>query len=84
MSGNDEKLVTAERLLELLFDEAGRPSLRWLREQQARKAIPYIKIGRRVFFDVAQVRLALQTRFTISPRNHVRKRDSLCEAAHSS
>jgi hypothetical protein len=72
MSDNVEsKLVTAPRLLELLFDATGRPSLRWLREQQARRTIPFIKIRRRIFFDVAQVRLALQEHFTISRPNRV-------------
>ena len=84
MAENPEsKLVTANRLLELLFDEVGRPSLRWLRKQQARKTIPYIKIGRRVFFDVPQVRLALQDHFTISQRDRVRKRSSLSQTTTS-
>jgi hypothetical protein len=45
-----EQLVSAEGLLALLWEEKSRPSLRWLREQQARRTIPFIKIGARVWF----------------------------------
>lgn len=45
------RYVDAEKLLEILFDEASRPSLRWLRDQQKARALPFAKIGRRVFFD---------------------------------
>lgn len=39
---NDQsKLVDARGLLEALFDEASRPSLRWVRQMQAQRAIPY-------------------------------------------
>jgi hypothetical protein len=38
-------------LLEILFDEASRPSLRWIRDQQKARTLPFAKIGRRVFFD---------------------------------
>jgi hypothetical protein len=58
----ESQLVDAERLLELLFEEQSRPSLRWLREQQARRAIPFVRLGRLVFFDLAQVRAALKIR----------------------
>lgn len=56
------KLVSADRLLDLLFDEQSRPSLRWIRYQQKARAIPFVKVGRLVFFDLEQVRLALQRR----------------------
>ena len=45
------RYVDATKLLEILFDEASRPSLRWLRDQQKAKRLPYAKIGRLVFFD---------------------------------
>jgi len=61
----DNQLVDAKRLLELLFDEASRPSLRWLREQQARRTIPFVRLGRLVFFDPNCVRDAMNSRFTI-------------------
>jgi hypothetical protein len=53
------KLVSAEKLLELLFEPECRPSIRWLREQTRAKAIPYIRIGHLIFFDVEMVRAAL-------------------------
>lgn len=69
---NDEEtdtphaLVTAETLLKKLFpEESDRPSLRWLRGLQAKRLIPYKKIGRLVFFDVAEVRAALDRQFTV-------------------
>jgi hypothetical protein len=62
------KLVVAEKLLEALWEQDSRPSLRWLRTQQKNKAIPAIKVGRRVWFDPEQVRTALETRRTIRAR----------------
>lgn len=53
-------LVDAPRLLELLFpNPACRPSLRWLRDQTSKRTVPFIRIGRLVFFDLAQVRAVL-------------------------
>ncbi len=53
------RLVDAKGLLEILFDERSRPSLRWLRTQQKRRAIPSVRIGRLVFFDPDATRAAL-------------------------
>jgi hypothetical protein len=54
-TGATEKLaaryVDAPKLLEILFDEASRPSLRWVREQQRNRTLPFCQIGRLVFFD---------------------------------
>lgn len=59
-------LTDAHGLLLALWPEAeSRPSLRWLREQQARRTVPYIKIGRRVFFDPLQVRRAIEKNFSV-------------------
>jgi hypothetical protein len=60
------KLVSGKQLLELLFEEASRPSLRWLRMQQKRRALPYIKIGRLVRYDPLRVREILVRRFTVN------------------
>lgn len=68
-NGNDPtaaKLVDAKGLLNALFDESCRPSLRWIRDQQRRRAIPFVRIGRLVFFDVNQVRARL---FPSTPGN---------------
>jgi len=51
--------VRGEVLLEVLFEESSRPTLRWLRDQQKNRRIPFTKIGRFVFFVPAQVRAAL-------------------------
>lgn len=62
------KLVTATQLLDQLFDPEARPSLRWLRTQTKAKAIPYVRIGHLVFFDVEIVRTALATRNLVRHR----------------
>ncbi len=62
------KLVGAEKLIELLWEESAAPSLRWLRSQQAARTIPSVKVGRRGWFDPEQVRTALETRRTIRAR----------------
>jgi hypothetical protein len=56
----DSKYVSANRLLEVLFDADSRPSLRWLRMQQ--KQIPHIKIGRLVYFDPLAVKAFLDAK----------------------
>jgi hypothetical protein len=50
------KLVGAQELLNELFSDGCRPSLRWLRTQTAAKAIPHVRIGHLVFFDVGMLR----------------------------
>src|SRR5690242_20174828 len=47
----DSKLVDGPTLLEQLFDKQSRPSLRWLRAQQKNRSIPFVRVGRLVFFD---------------------------------
>ena len=69
------KLVRAEKLLELLFDDQSRPSLRWLRQMQAQRKIPYIKIGHLVRFDVDQVRSALEQDCTVHSRAYLRQKN---------
>lgn len=53
------QLVNAEQLLEALFTPESRPSMRWLRTQTQSRAIPFVRIGHLVFFDVELVRAAL-------------------------
>src|SRR5438093_6846364 len=50
------KLVDARELLNELFSDECRPSLRWLRTQTKARAIPHVRIGHLVFFDVEMVR----------------------------
>jgi len=59
------QLMSGPRLLVELFDEASRPSLRWLRTQQRAKAVPSVRIGHLVFFDPAAVRQSLERRNTV-------------------
>ena len=56
------RYVDAIKLLEILFDEASRPSLRWLRDQQKSHTVPFCKIGRRVFFDPVIVKAHFDAR----------------------
>jgi hypothetical protein len=56
------RYVAAPKLLEILFEDDCRPSLRWLREKQAARKIPFVKIGRLVFFDPVAVKAALNAR----------------------
>ena len=56
---NETRLTDARGILEEVFAERGRPSLRWLRQQQKVKAIPHIKVAGKVFFDPVAVRKAL-------------------------
>lgn len=53
------KLVDAEKLLELVWEQDCRPSLRWLRAQTYRRMIPSHPVGRLVFYDPDEVRRAL-------------------------
>jgi hypothetical protein len=56
------KLVNATNLLEILFDEDSRPSLRSLRTWTSTRIIPSVRIGRLIFYDLAAVQAALSKR----------------------
>lgn len=54
-------LVDVKGLLEQGWpDQSSRPSIRWAREMQARRVIPHIRIGGKVFFEVDRVMAALR------------------------
>jgi uncharacterized protein YbaR (Trm112 family) len=53
------QLVDAEKLLEILFPPECRPTLRWLRERQKKRDIPFVKLGRLIYFNPASVQDAL-------------------------
>jgi hypothetical protein len=59
-SKQDSQLVDGPTLLKEIFPPSNRPTLRWLREQQKNRTIPYIKISRLVFFDPVEVRQHLE------------------------
>jgi hypothetical protein len=62
-------LVNAETCLRMVFpDEDSRPTLRYFRELQAKRLIPWRKIGRLVFFDPVEVRRAIDRQFTVHAR----------------
>lgn len=64
MSNEIKKLVGAKTLLERLWEEPERPSLRWLRMQTKARKIPYIRLGRRIWFDEDTVRASME-RWTV-------------------
>lgn len=64
-----EKLLDGEELLTALFSsKEKRPSARWLYDQVRLKAIPYIRMGRLIYFDLKDVRQAIRERHTVNPR----------------
>jgi len=64
---NEPQLVGMQTGLELVFpDPDTRPSIRAFSEWKKRGYFPSLKIGKRVFVDPVQVRLALESRFTIN------------------
>ena len=45
-----DQLVSAERLREIVWDEASRPSLQWIRKETKRRMLPFIRRGRLIFY----------------------------------
>jgi hypothetical protein len=45
-----DQLVSAKRLLEILWDEQSRPSIQWVRKETRRKMLPHIRRGRLIFY----------------------------------
>jgi hypothetical protein len=62
-------LVGKRAMLEILFpNEADRPCERWLDHQCKRKALPFCRLGRLIFFNPPEVLAAIATRHTIRSR----------------
>ena len=61
------KLVDAPTLLEVLWDERCRPSLRSLRTWTTNRVIPCVRVGGLVYYDPDAVRAALARR-TVNTR----------------
>lgn len=58
------KLVKAEQLLDLLFEENSKPSLQWLKAQiHTKNPLPHYRIGSFVFYDVMEIRAHLVKQF---------------------
>ena len=53
------KLVSGAKLLELLWEDSSRPTMRWLRSQTKRRAIPFARSAGRVWFDPSEVKASL-------------------------
>jgi hypothetical protein len=54
-------LLDAVGLIEFLHRECGlKRSLRWLRQQQQDRTLPFLRWGRKIFFSPAQIRATLQ------------------------
>ena len=49
------KLVDIDHLIDILFETECRPSKRFLMSQKAEGNLPFIKIGRRVFYNPDEV-----------------------------
>ena len=64
----DTKLLDAEGMLKEVFAEDCRPSVRWVRNQQKLRTIPFVKFGHFVLFDPVQVREAIQSRHTFKAK----------------
>lgn len=61
-----EQLVDAEGLLASLFAPDSRPTVRWLRNMQDQRKIPYYKIGRLVRFSPSEVKAALDQKCRVA------------------
>ena len=68
-SGVPSGLVGAETCRLIVWtDERSRPCMRTFRRYQRQRIIPVIKLGRRTFFDPAQVRAAIDRQFTVQAK----------------
>jgi len=45
-----DQWVSAERFLEILWDEQSRPSLQWIRKETKRRMLPHIRRGRLILY----------------------------------
>lgn len=64
----EKRLVNTEQLRRELWEVDSAPSIRWIRYQQAKRAIPFVKIGQQVWFNPDAVRRTLEERFGVNPR----------------
>lgn len=71
IASTKRRLVDADGLLDALFEPACRPSIRWLREMQAQRKIPYIKMGHLVRFDITEVQNSLERHCTVQIRKRI-------------
>lgn len=62
------RYMSANKLLETIFEPDCRPSLRSLRKWQSQGILPHVRLGKLVFFDPVAVRLALERKRTLRAR----------------
>lgn len=67
-NASTKRYVDAQGLIDALFDEGSRPSVRWVRQMTRLRTIPYLKIGGLVRFDIEAVRSALENECTVRSR----------------
>jgi hypothetical protein len=65
-STDSDQLVSSAMLLERLFPDGARPTVRWLEMQRKRRLIPFYKCGHLVRFDVGDVRQAMRDRLRVN------------------
>ncbi len=54
-----DQLVTGPQLLDIIFKEDARPCLRSLDRLRKQKRVPFVRLGRRIFYSPKLVRVAL-------------------------
>ena len=59
----ENKLVDARRCIDAIFHQEAGPSLRTWMDWKAKGIIPFVKVGRRVFYNVEECRQAI-TKFS--------------------
>ena len=65
---NEGRWLSAKRCLETLFDEESRPGLRTWADWKDKGYLPFKRIGRRCYYDLEEVKAALDKQFTIHAR----------------
>ena len=65
---SQSKLLTAEQIVEALFDPGARPSAKWLRRQARAKHFPCVSFGHLLFFDLETSRAFVRESLSKSHR----------------
>lgn len=79
-SGATDKRVNAVELLDVLYSQSSRPSLRWLRKMTADGIIPVERHGRMLFYVPSQVVAALNRYGRFHEQERKKRRAAKIEA----
>ena len=60
------QLISRDACMAAIFTPESRPCVRTWEVWKARRMIPYVKLGRLVYYNEAAVREALSTRFSVN------------------